>query len=85
MTATGHQVWAIAERWIAGRNTGREHMGSHDTASFPNTSEQDATVDVDVCFSDREPIGLSAGKRSAPLGGPRGDHGERPSVMTKPR
>lgn len=57
MTAMGHRVWAIAEGWIPGRSTGSEDMQSHETASFLNTSDQDATIDITVYFSDREPAG----------------------------
>ena len=57
MTALGHQVWAIAEGWIPGRSSGPEDMRSHETACLLNTSDRDATVDITVYFSDREPAG----------------------------
>ena len=57
MTALGHLVWAIAEGWIPGRSSGPEDMTSHETACLLNTSDRDATVEITVYFSDREPAG----------------------------
>lgn len=57
MNAMGHRTWAIPEGWIPDRSTGPDEMESHETASFLNTSDQDANVDITVYFSDREPAG----------------------------
>lgn len=57
MNALGHRVWTIPEGWIPGRSTGPENMTSHETASFLNTSDEDASVDITIYFSDREPTG----------------------------
>jgi len=57
MNAMGHRIWAIPEGWIPDRSTGPDEMESHETASFLNTSDQDANVDITVYFSDREPAG----------------------------
>ena len=57
MAAMGHRVWAIPEGFIPGRSSGPDDMQSHETASFLNTSDQDASVDITVYFSDREPAG----------------------------
>lgn len=57
MTAIGHRVWAIPEGWIPGRSTGPDDMQSHESVCILNTSDQDATVEITVYFSDRPPAG----------------------------
>ena len=56
--AIGHRRWAIAEGYIPPSSTGPEpQMTSHETASMLNASDDDATVQITVYFSDREPAG----------------------------
>lgn len=56
--AIGHRRWAIAEGYIPGSSTGPEpQMTSHETASLLNASDDDATVQITLYFTDREPAG----------------------------
>lgn len=56
--AIGHRRWAIAEGYIPPSSTGPEpQMTSHETASLLNASDDDATVQITLYFTDREPAG----------------------------
>jgi hypothetical protein len=57
MTEIGRTVWAIAEGHIPGGSTGPEEMTSHETVCFLNTNDSDASVELTIYFSDREPAG----------------------------
>lgn len=55
---TGKQTWAIPEGYIPEGSTGPEpEMTSHETVCILNTNDEDATVEITVYFTDREPIG----------------------------
>jgi hypothetical protein len=54
----GRTRWAIAEGYIPGDSTGPEpEMTSHETLCFLNTGDQDAAVEINLYFEDREPAG----------------------------
>jgi hypothetical protein len=58
MDATiGHRTWAIAEGYIPGESTGEGPMTSHETICVLNASARDASVEITVYFTDREPAG----------------------------
>ncbi|HEY1024020.1 MAG TPA: sensory rhodopsin transducer [Sphingobacteriaceae bacterium] len=58
MTAIGKKIWAIAEGYIPSASNGPEpHMTSHETACILNTSDEDASLEMRIFFSDREPLG----------------------------
>lgn len=54
----GKRRWAIAEGYIPGWSNGPEpEFTSHETACLLNTSDEEASVEITVYFSDREPVG----------------------------
>ena len=54
----GKRIWAIAEGYIPSESTGPEPaMTSHETACLLNTNDQDASVEIMIFFSDRDPAG----------------------------
>lgn len=54
----GYRRWAIAEGYIPGESNGPEPaMTSHETACILNASDDDAHVQIELFFSDREPVG----------------------------
>ena len=54
----GKRRWAIAEGYIPEGSHGPEpEMTSHETLCILNTTEKDASVEITVFFSDREPVG----------------------------
>ncbi len=54
----GRRRWAIAEGYIPGWSNGPEpQFTSHETACLLNTSDEEASVEITVYFSDREPVG----------------------------
>ena len=56
--AVGKTCWAIAEGYIPSWSHGPEpQLTSHETACSLNAGERDATVEIEIFFSDREPIG----------------------------
>jgi hypothetical protein len=57
MTEIGSTTWAIAEGYIPGGGTGPEALQSHETACLLNATDTDASVEVTVYFTDREPVG----------------------------
>ncbi|MEY7848355.1 sensory rhodopsin transducer [Natrarchaeobius sp. A-rgal3] len=55
---TGKTTWAIPEGYIPEGSTGPEpEMISHETVCILNTTDGDATVELTVYFTDREPAG----------------------------
>ena len=55
---TGKQTWAIPEGYIPEESNGPEpEMTSHETVCILNTTNEDATVEITVYFTDREPTG----------------------------
>ncbi len=59
MTNTiGHQTWAIAEGYIPEGSQGpKPQMESHETVCILNTTQREATIQITVYFSDRDPVG----------------------------
>ncbi|MDP9020165.1 MAG: sensory rhodopsin transducer [Actinomycetota bacterium] len=59
MTApVGHRRWAIAEGYIPAWGQGPEpEFTSHETACILNAGDDDASVEITLFFSDREPAG----------------------------
>ena len=54
----GKTTWVIPEGYIPGRSSGPDpEMTSHETACMLNTSQRDASVEVTIYFTDREPVG----------------------------
>lgn len=54
----GNQRWAIADGYIPEESTGPEpELASHDTVCLFNAGDEDATVELEVFFTDREPVG----------------------------
>ncbi len=54
----GKTCWAIAEGYIPSWSHGPEpQLSSHETACLLNAGERDATVEIEIFFSDREPVG----------------------------
>ena len=58
MPDIGRTTWVIAEGHIPSRSIGpAPQMSSHETASILNAGDADATVEITLYFSDREPVG----------------------------
>lgn len=54
----GSRRWVIADGWIPAGSTGPEpEMTSHDAACMLNANTTEASVEMTVFFSDREPYG----------------------------
>ena len=54
----GKQRWAIPEGYIPEGSTGPEpEMESHETLCVLNAGEEDATVEITIYFTDRDPAG----------------------------
>lgn len=54
----GRRRWVIADGWIPPGSTGPEpEMTSHDAACMLNASNTEASVEMTVFFSDRDPYG----------------------------
>jgi hypothetical protein len=54
----GKRRWAIAEGYIPdGSNGPTPDMVSHETVCILNAGDEDATVEITIYFSDREPAG----------------------------
>ncbi|MCH7659619.1 MAG: sensory rhodopsin transducer [Euryarchaeota archaeon] len=54
----GKTQWAIPEGYIPEESTGPEpEMTSHGSVCILNTNDEDATVEITVFFTDREPVG----------------------------
>jgi hypothetical protein len=54
----GYRRWAIAEGHIPGWSNGPEpDLESHETACILNASDDDAHVEIQIFFADREPTG----------------------------
>ena len=55
---TGKQTWAIPEGYIPEESTGPEpEMISHESVCILNATDEDATIEITVYFTDREPVG----------------------------
>ena len=58
MQSIGRTTWVIPEGHIPSRSTGPEpQMTSHETANILNAGDEDATVEITLYFTDREPVG----------------------------
>jgi hypothetical protein len=56
--AVGSTVWAIADGFIPPGSTGpAPDMTSHDSVCILNPCNRDATIELFIYFSDREPVG----------------------------
>jgi hypothetical protein len=54
----GTTQWAIPEGYIPEESTGPDpEMTSHGAVCILNTGEEDATIEITVYFTDREPVG----------------------------
>ena len=55
---TGKRTWAIPEGYIPEESNGPEpEMISHESLCVLNTTDEDATLEITVYFTDREPVG----------------------------
>jgi hypothetical protein len=58
MSSLGRKTWAIAEGYIPAWSNGpAPEMTSHEAACILNPNDQDANVQIEVFFEDREPVG----------------------------
>jgi hypothetical protein len=58
MEAMGRRRWAISEGYIpSGSTAPTPEMISHETACILNVSDIDATVEVTIFYTDRDPVG----------------------------
>jgi hypothetical protein len=58
LEASRGTVWVIPEGYIPPYSTGpKPQMISHETACLLNTSGQDASVEITLYFTDRDPVG----------------------------
>lgn len=58
MRTYGKNAWVIAEGFIPSYGTGKEpEFTSHETACILNTSNRDATVELTIFYSDKDPVG----------------------------
>ncbi|WP_135466468.1 sensory rhodopsin transducer [Crenalkalicoccus roseus] len=54
----GKTLWAIAEGYIPGQSTGEgPALESHETLCVLNPNERDASIELTLYFTDREPVG----------------------------
>ncbi|ARS88462.1 sensory rhodopsin transducer [Natrarchaeobaculum aegyptiacum] len=55
---TGKHTWAIPEGYIPEESTGPEpEMESHESVCVLNATGEDATLEITIYFTDREPVG----------------------------
>jgi len=58
MNTIGKKHWAIAEGYIPEKSNGPEpDMTSHETACILNTTDQEASIEIILYFTNREPVG----------------------------
>lgn len=58
MAAIGRKTWAIPEGYIPGDSLNDDRaFVSHETACILNTGDEDASINLMIYFSDREPAG----------------------------
>jgi len=55
-TGVGKQVWVIAEGWIPSGGLADHTLMPHETACILNTGDREATIELTVFFSDRDPV-----------------------------
>lgn len=57
-SAIGKKIWVIAEGYIPPYGTGKPpEFESHETACILNTTNVDATIELTIYYSDRDPVG----------------------------
>ena len=57
MNSIGKRRWAIAEGYISDGSHGPEELQSHETACILNANDSDASIEIWVYFTDRDPAG----------------------------
>lgn len=58
MRVIGKKIWVIAEGYIPSYSNGKEpEFTSHETACILNTSNQKASVEITLYYTDRDPVG----------------------------
>lgn len=58
MRVIGKKIWVIAEGYIPAYSNGKEpEFTSHETACILNTSNQKASVEIMLYYTDRDPVG----------------------------
>jgi hypothetical protein len=57
MNSIGKRRWAIAEGYIPDGSHGPEELQSHETACNLNANDSDASIEIWVYFTDRDPAG----------------------------
>jgi hypothetical protein len=58
MRAIGHKRWVIPGGHIPGASTGHEpEFTSYDQLSILNTTGEEASLEIEVYYSDRDPVG----------------------------
>jgi hypothetical protein len=56
--AIGRKLWAIAEGYIPEKSHGPEpEMTSHESVCILNTSDKDASIEIMIYYTKREPTG----------------------------
>ena len=54
----GKRTWAIPEGYIPASSTGPEpELESHETICVLNTTDEEASIEITVYFTDRNPVG----------------------------
>lgn len=54
----GNKVWAIPEGYIPSKSTGPDpEFTSHETACILNAGDNDASIEISIYFTDRDPAG----------------------------
>ena len=57
MNGIGKRRWAIAEGYIPDGSHGPEELQSHETACILNANDSDASIEIWVYLTDRDPAG----------------------------
>ena len=58
MAELGRRIWAIAEGYIPSESNGpAPELTSHEAACILNAGDEEATVELTVYFTDRDPAG----------------------------
>lgn len=58
MKTFGKKTWVIAEGYIPSYGKGPEpEFTSHETACILNTSNQKATIEITIFYTDKDPVG----------------------------
>jgi hypothetical protein len=58
MPEIGHRRWAIAEGYIPSGSLSQDHaFVSHEAVCLLNAGHRDASIDITLYFTDRDPVG----------------------------